>query len=227
MNSSPPQEAMQFASSFDSSDAPNLGLDQGEFYPNPNSCNNLGSPCFSIHTRSTKDPKLIMGEDNNSKKVLGEFCTEKDASQLSKNRSIKGISKDKELIDDQSSLVSLDSYVDSITNKGEVFHYDYEFDEGPKFSNLDNVKNIRKKKKRKNYWWSKKKIHSKVKVKDPDPPKFTIEDTCISNSLCREEAIKTLEVSKLISISFAEEDKIILQKFMELKLEEWETHNHF
>ena len=117
-----------------------------------------------------------MGKDNNSKEVLGEFCNKENVLQLSKNRSIKGISKDKELIDDQSSLVSLDSYVDSITNKGEVFHYDYEFDEGPKFSNLDNVKNIRKKKKRKNYQWNRKKIRFKVKVKDPSPPKFTVED---------------------------------------------------
>ena len=50
VNSSPPQEAMQSANSFDSSDAPNLGLNQGKFCPNPNSCYDLGSPCFSVHT---------------------------------------------------------------------------------------------------------------------------------------------------------------------------------
>ena len=96
-------------------------------------------------------------------------------------------------------------------DKGEVFHYDSEFDEEPEFSNLDNVKTIRKKKKRKNYWWSRKKFRSKVKVKNPSPPKFIVEDTCISDSLCREETIKTLEMSKLIGISFAEEDEVILQ----------------
>ena len=165
--------------------------------------------------------------DHNSREVLGEFCTEEDAPQLSKNRSIEGISKDKELIEDQSSLVSLDSYVDSIVDKGEDLYYDPECDEGPEFLDVVNMKNIRKKKKCKNYRWSRKKIHSKVKVKDPSPPKFTVEDTYIPDSSCRKEAIKTLEVAKLIGISFDEEDEVILKKFMELELEEREAHDHF
>ena len=84
--------------------------------------------------------------DHNSKEVFVKF-----APQLSENRSIGAISIDKELIDDQSSIVSLDSHVNSVTDKGDGFHYDYDFDEGPEFTELNKVKNLRKKQKRKNY----------------------------------------------------------------------------
>ena len=75
VNSPPHEDALQSDNSFDSSNAPYLGIDQGELCPNPNSYDDLGSPCFSVHTRSTGDPNLSMGVDHNSREVLGEFCT--------------------------------------------------------------------------------------------------------------------------------------------------------
>ena len=79
------------------------------------------------------------------------------------------------------------------------------------------TKNFLKKKKRKNYKWNKKKIRPKVKVQDPSPPNLTVEDTCISDSFGRVEAIKTLEVAKLLGLSFFEDDELIINHMMELE----------
>ena len=59
-----------------------------------------------------------------------------------------------------------------------------------------------------------------VKARVPSPSKLTVEDTCISNSCYRDEAIKTLEVSKILGISFMDDDEVIINKMMEMDLEE-------
>ena len=82
----------------------------------------------------------------------------------------------------------------------------------------------RKKKKRKNYKWSKKKTHTTGKFRVPSPPKLTVEDTCISEPCDRDEAIKTLEVARLLGISFMDEDEAIISKLLELELEERNEH---
>ena len=99
-------------------------------------------------------------------------------------------------------------------------------DEELKNSNLYKTKDIRKKKKkRKNYKWSRKKIHSMVKAKVLSPSKLTIEDTCISDSCYRDEAIKTLKVAKILGISFMDVDEVIFNKVMEMDLEERNEHD--
>ena len=49
-----------------------------------------------------------------------------------------------------------------------------------------------------------------VKARVSSPSKLTVEDTCISDSFYRDEAIKTLEVTKILRISFMDDDKLLL-----------------
>ena len=91
--------------------------------------------------------------------------------------------------------------------------------------NLYKTKEVRKKKKHKNYKWSKKKIHSKVKDRVPSPSKLTVEDTCISNPCYRDEAIKTLEVARILGISFMDDDVVIINKILKMELEERNEHD--
>ena len=89
-------------------------------------------------------------------------------------------------------------------------------------SYIDKVK-IPRKKKRKNHKWSKKKSHSKVVFCIPTP-NITANDICISDGAIRnrnslyDEALKTLEVSKLLGLSW-ENDDLVIQKIMEQEQE--------
>ena len=98
-------------------------------------------------------------------------------------------------------------------------------DEELENSNLYKTKEVRKKKKRKNYKWSRKKIHSMVKARVPSPSKLTVDNTCISDSCYRHEAIKTLEVAKILGISFMDDDEVIINKMMEMDLDECNEHD--
>ena len=55
-------------------------------------------------------------------------------------------------------------------------------------------------------------------------PKFSVEDTCIPDINVRAEAIKTLEVAKLLGLSFFDEDELIINRMMDLELEEQSRH---
>ena len=59
-----------------------------------------------------------------------------------------------------------------------------------------------------------------VKAKVPSPSKLIVEDIYISDSCYRNEAIKTLEVAKILGISFMDDDEVIINKMMEMDLEE-------
>ena len=154
---------------------------------------------------------MSCGVDHNGEKFLGRF------SQLNDHKSAEIDSREMRLMDDRSSFTFVDSKPkDDMDNDYECI---VESDVELECAYLKKTKNLRKKKKRKNYKWSRKKTHFKVNV--PSFPKFTVEDTCISDSLYRDEAVKTLEVAKILDISFFDNDETIINKMMELELEEW------
>ena len=64
-----------------------------------------------------------------------------------------------------------------------------------------------------------------VKDRVPMPSKLTVEDTCISDSCYRDEAIKTLEVVSILGISFMDDDEVIINKMMEMDLDECNEHD--
>ena len=83
------------------------------------------------------------------------------------------------LMDDRSSFTSVDSKVED--DMGNDYECIAESDVELECAYLNKTKNLKKKKKCKNYKWIRKKTHSKVNVLSS--PKFTVEDTYISDSL--------------------------------------------
>ena len=210
--------SMQRSSSHVCSEVPNSDLDRGKFCLESNEGNKLGSPCISIHTRSVDDFYLPCGGEYNSNEVSGKL-DDHGAPQLIDNTDLEVDSKENELIvDDQSPNITANSVAEHIV--ADDNDLEYESEDELVCANLIKTKNFLKKKKRKNYKWSKKKIRPKVKVQDPSPPKLTVEDTCISDSFDIVEAIKTLEVAKLLGLSFFEDDELIINHMMVLEREE-------
>ena len=209
------------SSSQDNSEASNTDLDRGKSCLELNDGNDLGSPCISINTRSFDDFNLPCGVDYNINEVLGEFGDYEDSHQ-NDNTGLEVVFKENELIDDRSPTTSVNSIAEHIVDNDNDF--DDNMEDELVCANSVKIKNLKKKKKRKNYKWSRKKIRSTIKLQFPSSPKFSIEDTCIPDTNVRVEAIKTLEVAKLLGLSFFDEDELIINRMMDLELEEQSRH---
>ncbi|XVF61205.1 hypothetical protein PTKIN_Ptkin08bG0111400 [Pterospermum kingtungense] len=184
---------------------------QNKLCPELNDSDGLGSPCFSVHLRSSEDFNLLCGAEENDNEVLS------GSSKLNEFSFTDVGSKELVLADNHSSGMSVGSKNEMDIGINEEFGIDIDDELESAYLNKSN---LRKKKRKKNHKWSRKKTHSKVKVRVDSPPKFTVEDTCISDSICRDEAIKMLEVAKMLGLAFCNDDESIIDKMLGLELQE-------
>ncbi|XVF50638.1 hypothetical protein PTKIN_Ptkin04bG0118100 [Pterospermum kingtungense] len=174
--------------------------DQNKLCPELNDSDGLGSPCFSVHPRSSEGFNLLCGAEENDNEVLS------GSSKLNKFSFTDVASKELVLADNHSSGMSVGSRNEMDIGINEEFGIDTDDELESAYLNKSN---LRKKKMRKNHKWSRKKTHSKVKVRADSPPKFTVEDTCISDSICRD-----------VGLAFCDDDESIIDKMLGLELQE-------
>ena len=189
----------------------------------------MGSPCFSVHSRSIKGINLASGVDLNLEEMSNKCISDEEDLQIDGEDIVDVDSRDIEAFEGQISPEPMDPNTEVEKEKEEeIGKVDQCADESEHeedcLGQFDIDKwRIPKKKKRKNHKWSKKKSHSKVVV-CLSTLGIIDNDICISDGDIRnrnslyDEAIKTLEVSKLLGITW-ENDDIVIQRLMEQERE--------
>ncbi|XVF50437.1 hypothetical protein PTKIN_Ptkin04bG0100100 [Pterospermum kingtungense] len=157
--------------------------DQNKLCPELNDSDGLGSPCFSVHLRSSEDFNLLCGAEENDNEVLS------GSSKLNEFSFTDVGSKELVLVDNHSSGMSVGSRNEIDIEINEEFGIDTDYELENAYLNKSNLRRRK-------------------------------EDTCISDSICRDKVIKTLEVAKMLGLAFCDDDELIIDKMLGLELQE-------